>query len=115
MSFTDAIQSCFRQYIGFAGRAARSEFWYFQLFAVLVGVGASIVDRTGALGGLISLALLLLSLAVSVRRLHDTDRSGWWLLIALIPLVGIIILIIWWATRGDQRQQIWSTSVWTVT
>ena len=104
MSFTGAIQSCFRQYVGFAGRAARSEFWYFELFAVLLGVGASIVDRTGAVSGLISLALLLPGLAVSVRRLHDTNRSGWWLLIALIPIIGIIILIVWWATRGELNE-----------
>jgi uncharacterized membrane protein YhaH (DUF805 family) len=101
MSFAEAISSCFRQYVGFSGRAPRSEFWYFQLFAVLLGIGAAILDPTGAIGGLVSLALLLPSLAVSVRRLHDTNRSGWWLLIALIPLVGIIILIVWWASRGE--------------
>lgn len=101
MSFTEAISSCFRQYVGFSGRAPRSEFWYFQLFAILLGIGASIVDPTGVIGGLISLVLLLPGLAVSARRLHDTNRSGWWLLIALIPLVGIIILIVWWASRGE--------------
>jgi uncharacterized membrane protein YhaH (DUF805 family) len=101
MSFTEAINSCFRQYVGFSGRAPRSEFWYFQLFAVLLGIGAAILDPTGAIGGLISLALLLPSLAVSVRRLHDTNRSGWWILIGLIPLIGIILLIVWWASRGE--------------
>lgn len=101
MSFTEAISSCFRQYVGFNGRAPRSEFWYFQLFAVLLGIGAPILDPTGGVGALISLALLLPSLAVAARRLHDTNRSGWWILIALIPLIGIIVLIVWWASRGD--------------
>ena len=101
MSFTEAISSCFRQYVGFSGRAPRSEFWYFQLFAVLLGIGAAILDPTGAIGGLISLAVLLPGLAVSARRLHDTNRSGWWILIALIPLIGIIVLIVWWASRGE--------------
>lgn len=103
MSFTEAIRSCFRQYVGFSGRAPRSEFWYFQLFAVLLGIGAAILDPTGVIGALVSLALLLPSLAVSVRRLHDTNRSGWWILIALIPLIGIIILIVWWVSQGERQ------------
>ena len=100
MSFAEAIASCFRQYVGFSGRASRSEFWYFELFAVVLSIAGSIIDPTGVVGGLISLALLLPSLAVTARRLHDTNRSGWWILIAFIPLVGIIVLIVWWATRG---------------
>ncbi len=102
MSFTEAIASCFRRYVGFSGRASRSEFWYFELFAVLLSIAGSIIDPR-VVGGLISLALLLPSLAVTARRLHDTNRSGWWILIAFIPLVGIIVLIIWLATRGESN------------
>ena len=101
MSFVDAINSCFRQYVGFSGRASRSEFWWFMLFGFLVGAAASIVDPRNTIGGLISLALLLPTLAVSARRLHDTGRSGWWLLIALVPIAGLIVLIVFFVMRGD--------------
>lgn len=101
MSFIDAVNSCFRQYVGFSGRAARSEFWWFTLFGLLVGVAAGIVDPRNTIGALISLALLLPSLAVGVRRLHDTGRSGWWLLIALVPIAGLIVLIVFFVSGGD--------------
>ena len=101
MSFTEAIASCFRQYAGFTGRSMRSEFWWFYLFGALVGIVASVLDPTGVIYGLAALALLLPSLAVSARRLHDTNRSGWWFLIVFIPIVGIIVLIVWWATAGN--------------
>ena len=101
MSFIDAINSCFRQYVGFTGRASRSEFWWFTLFGLLVGLAAAIVDARGTIGALISLVLLLPSIAVGARRLHDTGRSGWWLLIALVPLAGLIVLIVFFVMRGD--------------
>ena len=87
----------------------------FFLFNFIIGFVLGIIDgvmglRTssgfGMLGGLYALAVLLLSIAVGVRRLHDVDKSGWWLLIALIPLIGAIVLIVWLATdgnRGDNR------------
>jgi uncharacterized membrane protein YhaH (DUF805 family) len=112
MTFGEAISSVFRNYVGFSGRAARSEFWYWQLFYILVSILLTGFDL-GVLGSdarpfssLWSLAVLLPSLAVGVRRLHDTDRSGWWWLIALIPLVGWIVLIVFWCmegTRGPNR------------
>jgi len=101
MSFIDAINSCFRQYVGFNGRASRPEFWWFMLFSFLVGAAAAIVDPRGTVGALISLALLLPTLAVGARRLHDTGRSGWWLLIALVPIAGLIVLIVFFVLRGD--------------
>ena len=101
MSFTDAVKSCLSQYVGFAGRARRSEFWYFYLFTIVVGLVALTIDRVilnsgniGVVGSLVSLLLLLPELAVGARRLHDTGRSGWWMLIGLIPLVGLIVLIV---------------------
>ena len=111
MSFVDAIKSVFTQYVGFSGRARRSEFWYFYLFTILLSIVASIVQRAmtnstnGIVTTIIGLAIILPSLAVAVRRLHDTSRSGWWLLIGLIPVVGTIILIVFWVqdSHGDNQ------------
>ena len=102
MSFQDAVKICLNKYVDFTGRARRSEYWWFFLFNVLVSIVASIIDaiigtRSGNFGvveGIASLALLLPTLAVGARRLHDTSRSGWWLLIGLIPCIGTIVLIV---------------------
>lgn len=102
MSFADAIKSGFNKYVTFEGRAARSEFWYWMLFAFIANVVAGIVDSVlglGLVGLLVSLALLLPGLAVSARRLHDIDRTAWWLLIALTG-IGIILLIVWDCIKG---------------
>ncbi len=93
MSFGQAIQSGFQQYVTFSGRAGRSEFWFWMLFVVAASFVANIVESAigsgGALGALFSLATFLPGLAVSIRRLHDTGRSAWWLLILYVPtLVG---------------------------
>jgi uncharacterized membrane protein YhaH (DUF805 family) len=95
-----------KKYADFSGRAQRAEYWFFILFYLLFFLGLSIVDNTlgllnenigvGLLGGLFALALLIPSIAVSIRRLHDTSRSGWWLLIGLIPLVGEIVLLVFY-------------------
>ena len=102
MNFTEAIQSGFNQYVTFSGRAARSEYWFWVLFSVLANIAAGIVDAIlglGLVGALVSLALLLPGLAVSARRLHDIDRTGWWMLIAL-TVIGIIVLLIWACMKG---------------
>lgn len=92
-----------KKYADFSGRARRKEYWVFTLFSVTfslllgfadVALGFSRDGGTGPLGAVYSLAVLIPSLAVTVRRLHDTGRSGWWILIGLIPCVGFIILII---------------------
>jgi uncharacterized membrane protein YhaH (DUF805 family) len=111
MSFTDAIRRVLSQYVGFTGRARRSEFWYWTLFQIIVGIIASILDRAafdrnnGAFSVIVGLALLLPSLAVAVRRLHDSGRTGWWLLIGLIPVIGTIVLIIFYVqdSQGDNQ------------
>lgn len=107
MTFSDAIKTCFQKYATFAGRASRSEYWYFILFMVLVNAVARIVDGGpraghGALQGLVGLLLLLPHLAVAVRRLHDTDRSGWWYLLPLLtlPLAVGAILVRGWSGLG---------------
>ncbi|MCF8150541.1 MAG: DUF805 domain-containing protein [Burkholderiaceae bacterium] len=93
MTFGESISTCFTKYASFDGRASRSEFWWFALFTFLVSVGTGLISET--LSGLFSLGVLLPSLAVGARRLHDTDRSAWFLLVWLIPLIGWIIMIVW--------------------
>ena len=93
-----------KKYAMFHGRAGRKEYWYFALFNILISIALAIVDgitgtfsaeaRMGLLGGLYTLVILIPGIAVSVRRLHDTDHNGWWLLIALIPLIGTIVLLV---------------------
>ena len=92
------------KYAVFGGRARRKEYWYFCLFNILISIVLAIIDRVagtfiasgriGLLGGLYMLAVLIPSLAVTFRRLHDTNHSGWWLLIVLVPLIGAIVLLL---------------------
>ena len=103
MGFGQAISSGFSNYVNFSGRSCRSEYWYWILFIIIADIVAGIIDY--AIGiqvvtSLFGLATLLPNLAVAIRRLHDLDRTGWWIFIGLIPLVGWIILIIWYCTRG---------------
>ncbi len=93
MTFGESISTCFSKYATFEGRASRSEYWWFCLFALLGSLATGMVSEV--LSGLFSLAILLPSLAVGARRLHDIDKSGWFLLVGLVPLVGWIILIVW--------------------
>ncbi len=121
MNFTEAVSKVYSNYVTFGGRARRSEYWWWALYMLITGVVVGIIEAglglgTGAVGsvggefsanydggpisGIWSLLHLLPGLAVAVRRLHDTDRSGWLLLVALIPLIGVIVLIVWFASRG---------------
>lgn len=111
MSFQDAVRTCFANYATFSGRAPRSEFWWFVLFTVLVNFALGIVDRAifgiapdgqpvSILGALFSLAVLLPTIAVGVRRLHDLDRTGWWYLLILIPVLGALVLLFFFVLRG---------------
>jgi uncharacterized membrane protein YhaH (DUF805 family) len=119
MTFVEAIKTGLSKFVTWKGRASRSEFWFF-LFAFACMIVATIIDKIlgtsfktvnpitgleqsagyGYVYGLVALALLLPNLAVMVRRLHDTGRSGWWYWIALIPLVGAILLLVWFASKG---------------
>lgn len=114
MTFMESVQTCLKEsYFGFDGRASRSEYWWFALFAVLLGIVTSILDgflgtytvtssgkMIGFINSIFLLAILLPSIAVAVRRLHDTDRSGWFYLLIFIPLIGSIILIIFFIQQG---------------
>ncbi|CAM3689776.1 DUF805 domain-containing protein [Roseateles saccharophilus] len=98
MNFQQAIQTCFSKYVDFSGRASRSEYWWFFLFVVL---GCAILWRFSyALYVLFALGTLLPSLAAASRRLHDTGRSGWWQLIGLIPIIGLIVLLVFLAQES---------------
>jgi uncharacterized membrane protein YhaH (DUF805 family) len=107
VSFQEAVQTVLTQkYADFSGRARRSEYWWFYLFLFLVDVVFSVIDRAignTILGLLVSLALLVPFIAVGVRRLHDTGRSGWWWLITF-TLIGILVLIYWFAAEDSQPQ-----------
>jgi uncharacterized membrane protein YhaH (DUF805 family) len=99
MTFGESISSCLRNYATFAGRASRSEFWWFMLFSFIAqAAGSALSDKLGALIGIV---VLLPTLAVGSRRAHDIDKSGWWQLVGLIPLIGWIIVIYWFAQRGE--------------
>ena len=91
--------ACLSKYVVFSGRSRRREFWMFALVNFLIGVGVQIVDGIVGTGGILyliyTLAVLLPGFAVFMRRMHDTGRSGWWWLVGLIPLVGVILLVIW--------------------
>jgi uncharacterized membrane protein YhaH (DUF805 family) len=99
-----------KKYTVFNGRARRKEYWMFFLFNIIISIVLGIIDgivgtsgavgALGLLGGLYTLAVLIPGIAVAVRRLHDTSRSGWWILIGLIPIIGVIVLIIFMVQDG---------------
>ena len=103
MSFTESIKSCFGQYATFSGRAPRSEFWWFFLFLTLILIPAALLAPFGAV---IIVPVLLPAISVEVRRLHDIDRSGWWVWLCLLPPINLVVKLIWWTrkgTSGDNR------------
>ncbi len=112
--FLQALQ----RYAEFGGRSRRSEFWYFILFSTIISLILSFLDEAigftfddtgffGALSSIYSLAILIPSIAVGVRRLHDTGRTGWWYLLLLVPFIGIIVLIIFWVQDGEPGTNKW--------
>ena len=108
MSFADAIRDAFSKYVTFTGRSSPA-YWWFYLFGVLVLIVALIIDyalgTSGIIYALAALAMLLPNLAVFVRRLHDAGHSGWWLLIALLPLIGAIVLLVFTLQGSDAPNQ----------
>lgn len=113
MDFQEAVRTVLSKYATFSGRAPRSEFWWFFLFVFLCNAILGVIDSAlfgtapdGApvsiLGAVFSLAVLLPNIAVGVRRLHDRDMSGWWLLLVLIPVLGALILLFFFVQRGTE-------------
>lgn len=111
MDFLSSISNGFCNYVTFRGRACRSEYWYWVLFLVLLGIVTSILDTAifgiqvldrgsvSPLNAIVSLLTFLPSWAVGVRRLHDVDRTGWWMLIVL-TVIGVVLLFYWSVKRG---------------
>jgi uncharacterized membrane protein YhaH (DUF805 family) len=127
MGFFDAISTCLSKYVTFQGRATRSEYWWWGLFIIIVALGAESVilphsiqniaqfKATGVMPppdafhsivslvyGLFSLATFLPSIAVAVRRFHDLNKSGWWYFFLLVPVIGAIMVLIWFCMRGTR-------------
>ena len=109
MSPIDWATRPLQKYADFGGRAPRAEYWWYYLLYIVLFIVATIIDSLigsklflnyGWLSVLLGLGLLIPTIAVGVRRLHDTDRSGWWLLIGLIPLIGAIILLVFFVSAG---------------
>lgn len=102
MGFGDAIKTCFSKYFTFSGRARRSEYWWFYLFTILLGIVAGIFDgilglgseNLGVLGAIATLVTIIPTLSAQVRRLHDTGRSGWWVGGAFIAAIVFVFLMI---------------------
>jgi uncharacterized membrane protein YhaH (DUF805 family) len=108
MEFKEAVQAVFNKYAVFSGRSLRSEYWFWVLFGFLATIVLSIIDSvvfgtrtssSGPLEILFGLATIIPGIAVTVRRLHDVNKSGWWILIAF-TVVGIIPLIYWYCQPG---------------
>ena len=113
MNFQTAIEICIKKkYADFSGRASRSEFWFFYLF-ILIGSILTIIadvnmfshsfDTWGPVNSIYQLLVILPSLAVSARRLHDTNKSGWYILFSIIPIFGLIV-IFWWSSLGSNKK-----------
>lgn len=102
MDFKESILTVLKdKYATFKGRACRSEFWWFYLLTLVVALVFGLFGKVGRIIDIVwSIAIIVPSLAVGARRLHDIGKSGWYQLLALIPIVGIIILIVWWARPG---------------
>jgi uncharacterized membrane protein YhaH (DUF805 family) len=113
MDFMTSVKTCFSKYADFNGRAIRSEFWWFMLFCAVVGIILGGLDSmffgigsVGIFALIFQLGTIVPSLSVGARRLHDIGKSGWWQLLALLPIIGWIVLIYWFAqnTHDGENQ-----------
>jgi uncharacterized membrane protein YhaH (DUF805 family) len=111
MNFQEAVRNVLSNYVTFSGRAPRSEFWWWALAVLIAVLVVGVLDGLlfgGSDGGfeplstLLGLGILLPNLAVAVRRQHDTDRTGWWILIGLVPLIGFLVLIWFYIQKGSE-------------
>lgn len=112
-TFVGAIKDALARYVDFKTRSTRSQFWWWVLGYILVCIVAAMIDGTlgmgdsGPVGLLVSLALLLPSIAISIRRLHDIGRTGWWLLLMFLPLIGSIVLLVFYCTKTQPAANQW--------
>ena len=119
MDFQTSVKTCFKKYADFSGRALRSEFWWFVLFGFLGGIITTIIDimilgysieSYGPLNIIFTIALILPGIAVTARRLHDVNRSGWWQLIEL-TIIGILLILVWNVTEGEKKKNIYGPPI----
>tara|TARA_B100000886_G_scaffold200197_1_gene138147 strand:+ start:3773 stop:4138 length:366 start_codon:yes stop_codon:yes gene_type:complete len=119
MNFQKSITTCFQKYAQFNGRASRSEFWFFVLFTTLGSLVGIIIDTMilgfhpddyGPVYLIFNVVIFIPYFAVGARRLHDRNRSGWWQLL-ILTLVGIIVLIVWWAQAGKKNKNLHGKSI----
>ena len=125
MSFGEALKSFWTNYTNFKGRARRSEYWFVQLFLVVVNLAAAVIDLAlmdgdvdrfiangggGIVGLILILATIIPALAVLIRRLHDTGRSGWWALIGLVPIAGAIVLLVFTVEDSSPKANMYGPS-----
>ena len=112
MNIQTAVKTCFSKYATFSGRASRSEYWFFYLFTIIASVVTWVIDTmllgyssedTGAISLIFQIIIILPSIAVGARRLHDIGKSGWWQLL-ILTIIGIILLIVWFATIGSSKK-----------
>lgn len=117
MTFKQAVLTALKKYSVFAGRASRPEFWWWVVFMIMLGAATSLAEQVMAspkfapevftkntpqqISHIISLFVFLPTLSVGIRRLHDTGRSGVWILVVCVPLLGILLLIYWFASKGE--------------
>lgn len=112
-TFMGALKDGFARYVDFKTRSTRSQYWWFTLWMILFSIGAAMIDGmmgmgdSGPVGLLVSLGTFLPSIAIGIRRLHDIGRTGWWFLIVLVPLIGWIVLIVFWCTRTQEEPNRW--------
>lgn len=126
MNFSTAVRKCFSDFATFRGRAPRAEFWWFMLFIFLGQLACSVLDglifnraqfaagngfffyavNGGPIGTIFSIVVLLPAISVGVRRLHDTNRSAWWLLLTLVPLIGSLVLLYFFVSRAPDAPQV---------
>ena len=111
MGFIETIEVCFTKYFNFSGRARRSEYWFFALFTLLTTsffvyfegyMGIFPNTDQAILANIFSLLVIIPSIAVGVRRLHDTNHSGWWLLLSFVIIIGWVVLLIWYCKNSDE-------------
>ena len=118
MDFSSAVQSFFNKYATFEGRASRSEFWYAQLFIILTSfflefieglLGISPFSEVSILASIFQLGILIPSIAIIVRRLHDINKSGWWYFLVL-TIIGVIPVLYWFCTKGNDHENDYGTN-----
>ena len=115
MEFTQSVKRNMTTgaYAQIAGRASRSEYWWFVLFTLIASAAAGVLDVLfpgDLLQTLFSIAIFIPGIALGIRRMHDIGKSGWWLLIGLIPIIGWIVLIVWLATKSDAGSNQWGVT-----